>query len=203
MALMKTHGISQSPNKAQLQQKESPKNRFQKALEKASEIDHEEKKKKKPTDETPLLDGPVTANLTTSISAETNKPDKIPTLSKVSLQIINEIKPKLITLSENGISKTIVHINSDLLSNVEIEIDHFDTNPSQFIITFRGDEKAQQIIFANLSQLTTSLKGALPNFQCTFAPSTFRTLIIKKKKSTKNNLVKTAKVRYCANNSGE
>ena len=106
-------------------------------------------------------------------------------------------------ISSGGISKTTISVQSEFLSELEIEIDHYDTDPSCFILTFRGDEKAQMLLMKHREALLTSLKGALPSIQCSIAPPTLLGRFSKKKPNSKNKLVKTSKVGYLPNNVGD
>ena len=177
---------------------------FKKVLSGISKTDPDESKKKKDEETSPLINGPVNCRLLPNSTAEEIQMGKASLSNKLTSQMIAELKPKLITISESGISKTTMWLKTDLLEEIQVEIDHYDTDPSKFYLTFRGNEKSQKILAAHQNQLATSLKGALPNFHCKISPPSYPEEFSKRKKiekNKKNSLVKTQRVRYSANNS--
>lgn len=188
---MKSSPIGKSQIDCGQKKKTEPKSRFREVIKKVSEP---ETKKK---DQDPcLLDGPVTAPLKFKEFSPMQKISPQAALRTIQ-EITQALKPSLIHLSEGGISKTTLHLTSELLSEMVIEIDHYDTNPSCFSLTFRGNEKAQQLAMTYQAELANSLKIALPLFQCSFTPTTFPETF------TKKRLVKSSKVRYRADNTEE
>lgn len=172
---------------------------FEKVLERICETDPDEPKEHE--EDAPLLDGPATSPLIPN-EALTAHADQIESAkAKPITQIVQELKPKLVTISQNGISKTTMWLKTEALDEIEVVIDHYDTDPSRFYLTFRGNEDSQKLMQAHQASLASSLKGALPNFHCTILPSTYISKVSDHKKSgknRKNGLVKTKKVRYCA-----
>ena len=183
------------------QNKRETKNSFKRVMEKIEETHPDEGKKKK---HECLMEGPVTSPLLREVEI-TGIPLNEERAKTFIKEVISELKPKLISLSENGLTKTIMLLKTDLLDEFEVEINHYDTDPCSFYLTFRGNEKAQKILNSQKQALTTSLRGALPSFNCTILPSTLLTEFDKRKKTRKqekNTLVKTSKKRYCADNIG-
>ncbi len=201
---MKTDFITNSRPKVDTEQKKSPGRSFDRILKSAHErdVDHGKKEEK---EESIIIDGPVSTQLRSQASFPNGAVENLPALSKVATEIIQKLKPQLISISENGISKTTMWLKTELLEEIQVEIDHYDTDPCKFYLTFRGNEKTQQLISAHHAALATSLKGALPTFHCSILPTTYRDDFSKKRRSEKNNknsLVKSDKVRYSANNTG-
>lgn len=181
--------------------KRAPRDSFKRVMDKVEKTHPDEKKKKK---QECLMEGPVTSPLL----KEANLAEVILTEEKNRVlikEIMTELKPTLVSISENGLTKTTILLKTELLDEIEVEINHYDTDPSSFYLTFRGNEKTQKIMDAQKGALSTSLKGALPHFNCTILPSTLLTDFDRRKKSRKsdkNSLVKSEKKRYCADNIG-
>ncbi len=198
MKTMEFNNISQTSNR-QREQKDVPRDKkFGEFLERVSEIDESREEKK----EDPLIDGPVSpsfraADLGTTSTQKTVSP------AKLIEELTETLAPKILHISSGGISKTTIFLQSQFLSEIEIDIDHYDTDPSRFILTFRGNEQAQNFLIQHQAMLASSLTRVLPTIHFTMATPTFLGGTTKRSRNSKNRFVKTTKVEYRPDNTGE
>lgn len=137
-------------------------------------------------EEEPLFDGPVSVPLPSIFTPATHEPPKLP---PALVSIISEIAEPIKEAASSGITKTVVYIQSDALSEIKLTIDHYDTAPHSFNIYLSGNEKACALFTKYQNELAENLQRALPSFHCNFFTPSFR---------RKNALVKTRRLSYGA-----
>lgn len=154
-------------------------------------------------EENAMQEGPSTPLLHPfqALESHTSPPSPIKTFSaqEALKQVSTTLAPQLTTVAKNGVSKTTLLLHTPLLKEIEIEIDHYDTCPSQFVLIFRGDEAAQKVLQTHHAQLTKQLQQSLPSFHFHIETPTYKPWLKKRWRKEKNSLVKTKQVRYCAN----
>jgi hypothetical protein len=170
-------------------------------IEKTKEIEErfskkwEEVEEEEESDREPLFDGPVTVyqnppaeNISLSLSKTSAE--------KKREELKAALVPPLVSSHKQGIGKTHLLIETKSLSLIEVVIDHYDTSPSCFYIRLMGDLDAQKFFQKNRILLQTQLKAALPTFQCSFAPFSFRPRSFLLERQRKNSLVKSSRLSY-------
>lgn len=124
-------------------------------------------------EEAPLLDGPVTAPFAMYTPPLGASKAALRSLPLPLVKVVEQIVEPMRAVSEKGITKIEVVIKSEVLSEITVKIDHYDTASHCFNIQLCGSEQAQALFSKYQAALVQSLQHALPAFQITLLPSGF------------------------------
>lgn len=114
-------------------------------------------------------------------------------------------KIQIIEVQNPGIITTEVSIQTEKLSNIEVVLEKYDTDPTSFNITLSGNIKAQALFAQEQQALTKALNKALPTMRCHFLPfsctkemrSPARRASNGKNHAEKKSIVAEAQLGYC------
>lgn len=116
-----------------------------------------------------LMDGPYVAPLVPSqVTFLVSK--LIASLPEELRLLIEPLPAEIQTSFKTGIIQTKMMIALSSLENVEVIIDHYDTAPGSFHISFYGSEQIGQMISLKQNELINILQAALPNFSFAISP---------------------------------
>jgi hypothetical protein len=126
----------------------------------------------------------------TPLVADASNPSSF-SISAISFdKVATNIREFIVTEANNGISSTMIILetenSSSPLNHMQVEIQHYDTNPQSFIINFTSYPESVDLITKNLHFLQVALQKQLSEFQIhIFPPSLY---VFEKKSSRSRNV---------------
>lgn len=128
----------------------------EKKFPKIQEVDPDQKKKKKPEDETVSIFSPTLQKIEITLFEEVKA--AAARLEELSFPIIQEISLQ----KENGITKTSFTIQTKTFDTVEIHLTLYDTNPLSYHVRLLGNERLMQLSMMHQNILEGQIKSAIP-----------------------------------------
>ncbi len=116
----------------------------------------EEEEEMEPTDLMELPFTPYFPPLTATLLP--SSPIKAPVA-----QIMEVIHPEIHSLKEKGVMKIEIALQSELLGDVVINVDHYDADPHSFHITFSTHSSHEALLAKQIAPLALALQKSFPS----------------------------------------
>jgi hypothetical protein len=144
-----------------------------KEFPKISDIDRDEKPKKKPKNQEPSeginLYSPFTPIISSSVCLE-----KSPLVLESLKQISAKAAEKISIINKNGITKMHFTIQTKAFDLVDIQITLYNSAPMSYHIALFGNEKIMELSMQHQNILQNQIKQSIPRIQVHLAPPVLR-----------------------------